>query len=377
MQKAGSKIETEIIVIDNNSTDGSRVFFEEKFPGVTFIWLDENIGFAKANNKALQVASGNYVLFLNPDTILPEDCLEKCISFLQSKNDEGAMGVKMIDGSGHFLKESKRGFPSPFASFCKITGLTKLFPHSKLFAAYYLGHLNEDAIHEVDVLAGAFMLVPKKILDTTGSFDERFFMYAEDIDLSYRIQIAGFKNYYFPDTTIIHFKGESTSKESIKYVRVFYKAMILFVQKHYGGSKSFLFNLVIHIAIWAKALLSGIGRVFKSVVPRNKKPALIPGAIIVTDENSFKIFSDQLQKSSTSIIIKGRIDATDLGILPATLEKFAAAHLIFCEGTTSFKEIIQYVQLHHHPGYLFHASGSKSIIGSDDKNSSGITISLD
>ena len=261
--KAIKNIEGEIIVIDNNSTDGSRDFFLNKFGEVNFIWNHENEGFAKANNKALKEALGDYILFLNPDTIVPEDCFQKCISFIKSKNDSIALGSKMIDGSGKFLKESKRAFPSPMTSLYKLSGLSRLFPKSKIFSKYHLGYLDKNATHEVDVLAGAFMMMPKKITDSVGSFDESFFMYGEDIDLSYRIQKAGFRNYYFAENTIIHFKGESTKKGSINYVRMFYKAMSVFVQKHYGGSKAGLFNFLIQSAIYIRAGLAAIAQFLK------------------------------------------------------------------------------------------------------------------
>ena len=256
-------IEGEIFVVDNNSTDGSKDFFQDKFPGVTFIWNTENEGFAKANNKALKQASGNYILFLNPDTIIPEDCFDKCISFIKLKGDSGALGIKMIDGSGKFLKESKRAFPSPMTSLFKLSGFTILFPKSKVFSKYHLGFLNENINHEVDVLAGAFMVIPKKILDTIGTFDENFFMYGEDIDLSYRIQKAGYKNYYFAESSIIHFKGESTKKGSLNYVRLFYKAMSVFVKKHYGGTKAGVFNILIQAAIFLRAGLAATARFLK------------------------------------------------------------------------------------------------------------------
>ncbi len=261
--KAIKNIEGEIIVIDNNSTDGSRDFFLNKFSEVNFIWNHENEGFAKANNKALKEASGDYILFLNPDTIVPEDCFEKCITFIQSKNDSIALGSKMIDGTGRFLKESKRAFPSPLTSLYKLSGLSGLFPRSKIFSKYHLGYLDKNATHEVDVLAGAFMMMPKKITESVGSFDESFFMYGEDIDLSYRIQKAGFRNYYFAENTIIHFKGESTKKGSLNYVRMFYKAMSVFVQKHYGGTKAGLFNFLIQSAIYLRAGLAAIAQFLK------------------------------------------------------------------------------------------------------------------
>ncbi len=255
--------EGEIFVVDNNSTDGSKEFFQNKFPQVTFILNIENEGFAKANNRALSMAAGEYILFLNPDTILPEDCLEKCIGFVQSKNNSIACGIKMIDGAGKFLKESKRAFPSPLTSLFKLSGLAYIFPKSRIFSKYHLGYLNENVNHEVDVLAGAFIMVPKKIIDAIGSFDEKFFMYGEDIDLSYRIQKAGYKNFYFAESAIIHFKGESTKKGSLNYVKMFYNAMNVFVKKHYGGTRARLFIFFIQSAIIFRAMLSAVARFLK------------------------------------------------------------------------------------------------------------------
>ena len=188
VQKAIAGIAAEVIVIDNNSADNSIDFLKPLFPGVYFISNKENIGFAKACNQGLKFAKGKYILFLNPDTIVPEDCFQKCISFLNPIPDAGALGIKMLDGRGSFLKESKRSFPSPVTSLYKLFGFSKLFPRSKIFSKYHLGHLNENENHEVDVLAGAFLMVKKEVLEKTGSFDEIFFMYGEDVDLSYRIQ---------------------------------------------------------------------------------------------------------------------------------------------------------------------------------------------
>jgi GT2 family glycosyltransferase len=263
--KAVQNIEAEIFVADNNSSDGSREFLEIKFSAVKFLWNQSNYGFAKANNEALFLARGKYILFLNPDTIVPEDCFEKCISFFESHPEAGALGVHMIDGSGKFLKESKRSFPSPLTSLYKMSGLTKLFPRSKAFARYYLGDLDENQNHEVDVLAGAFIMTPREIIKKLGGFDESFFMYAEDIDLSFRIQKSGYKNFYFPETSIIHFKGESTKKGGLNYVRMFYKAMSTFVKKHYGGSQASLFNFLMQSAILLRAFISGMGRFIKWV----------------------------------------------------------------------------------------------------------------
>src|SRR5215471_7109499 len=254
------QINSEIIVIDNHSKDNSLSYLKPLFPCVKFVCNEKNVGFSKACNQAFAVSSGKYVLFLNPDTILAEDCIAKCISFLQSNPDAGAVGVKMLDGHGKFLKESKRAFPSPVTSLFKLFGFAQAFPKSKTFSRYHLGHLNENENHEVDVLAGAFMMLRRDVLEKVGSFDEVFFMYGEDVDLSYRIQKAGYKNYYLAETSMLHFKGESTKKGSLNYVRMFYNAMSVFVTKHYGGGRASLFNFLIHIAIWIRAAFAALTR---------------------------------------------------------------------------------------------------------------------
>jgi GT2 family glycosyltransferase len=263
VKKAMTSVEGEIIVVDNASKDGSRSYLEPIFRDVKFFWNKENTGFAKANNQALQVAKGDFILYLNPDTIVPEDCFIKCLDFFQQRPDAGAVGVRMLDGKGSFLPESKRSFPSPVISFYKLSGLTRLFPRSKIFGKYHLGYLNEHANHEVNVLAGAFMFMRKEVAMQTGGFDEQFFMYGEDIDLSYRIQKTinpttgeHYKNYYLSETSILHFKGESTKKGSLNYVRMFYLAMSQFVEKHYSSSKAGIFHLFIRTAIWARAFVS-------------------------------------------------------------------------------------------------------------------------
>ena len=271
-------IDAEVIVVDNNSTDNSIEYLTPKFPAVKYITNKENTGFAKACNQGLQQAKGNYILFLNPDTIVPEDCFTKCVSFFEANKDAGAIGIKMLDGSGKFLKESKRSFPSPSTSLYKLFGLAKLFPRSKTFSKYHLGHLKTDESNEVDVLAGAFMMIRKEVLDKVGGFDETFFMYGEDVDLSYRIQKAGFKNYYFAESSILHFKGESTRKGSLNYVRMFYNAMSIFVRKHYGGSKAGIFSFLIHVAIWFRAALSTIG----SFIRKNGLPIIDAGLILLS-----------------------------------------------------------------------------------------------
>ncbi|GAC1708116.1 MAG: glycosyltransferase [Flavisolibacter sp.] len=255
----------EIIVLDNGSSDGSLEYLKPKFPKVVFIENYNNIGFAQACNKGFAMASGDYILFLNPDTLLAEDTLEVSLSFFKTHSDCGAIGVKMIDGGGVFLKESKRSFPSPLISLYKLSGLARIFPGSKAFGGYHLGHYDPDQNHEVSVLSGAFMMVPKEVLAMTGCFDERFFMYGEDVDLSYRILQGGYKNYYVAQTTIVHFKGESTRKGSLNYVRMFYQAMSLFVQKHYGGTKAWSYNAMIQLAIAIRASLAAMSKLLRWV----------------------------------------------------------------------------------------------------------------
>jgi len=250
-------IDGEVIVVDNNSTDGSQEFIEEKFGDrLLFIANKDNPGFSKANNQGMRIAKGRYVLLLNPDTVVEAHTFRACIDFMDAHPDGGALGVQMIDGQGIFLPESKRALPTPWVSFYKIFGLAALFPKSKKFGQYHLTYLDKDENHEIEILSGAFMFMRKSVLDEIGLLDETFFMYGEDIDLSYRVLLGGYKNYYFSDTRIIHYKGESTKKGSLNYVRVFYQAMIIFARKHFGGARKQLFIASIQLAVYFRALLA-------------------------------------------------------------------------------------------------------------------------
>ena len=253
---SSKNLAAEIFVVDNNSVDGSCQMVREKFPEVKLIENKTNYGFAKANNQAIKRAKGKYILLLNPDTVVEEKTFEKCISFMEDHADAGSMGVKMIDGKGKFLPESKRSLPTPAVAFYKTFGLAALFPRSRIFGKYHLGYLDKEEIHHVEVLPGAFMLIRKSVLNVTGLFDEDYFMYGEDIDLSYRISLAGYKNYYYPGTTIIHYKGESTKKSSINYVMVFYRAMMIFARKHFTRNNAKFFSFLINIAIYMRAAAS-------------------------------------------------------------------------------------------------------------------------
>lgn len=259
--KAAEQVETEIIVVDNASSDQSDEMMRRVFPDVQYHYLNENLGFSKGNNYGIKRASGEFVLLLNPDTIVAEDTFAKCVSFMENHADAGGLGVYMIDGNGQYLPESKRGLPTPEAAFYKMTGLSALWPDSERFGSYHLGFLDKNQTHEVEILSGAFMMIRKKVLDEIGMLDEDFFMYGEDIDLSYRITKAGYKNYYFPETKIIHYKGESTKKGSANYVFVFYRAMVIFAQKHFKRGQASVLTLFINSAIYFRASLALVRRV--------------------------------------------------------------------------------------------------------------------
>ncbi len=256
VQKALEKVNGQVFVVDNNSIDGSVEMVERKFPQFNLIANKDNKGFSKANNQGILLSDADYILLLNPDTVVEEDTFIKIIAFMDEHPEAGGLGVRMLDGKGKFLPESKRGLPTPKVAFYKIFGLSQLFPKSKKFGQYHAGNLSEFETNEIDILSGAFMLMKSDALDKVGLLDEAFFMYGEDIDLSYRIQKGGYKNYYFPETRIIHYKGESTKKSSVNYVFVFYRAMIIFAEKHFSQKNAKLFSFLINAAIYFRAFLA-------------------------------------------------------------------------------------------------------------------------
>ncbi len=281
---AAEHCETEVFVVDNNSVDGSCNMLREKFPWVKLIENKKNYGFSYANNQAIKQSTGEYVLLLNPDTVIEEDTLKSVCDFMDTHPDAGGLGVKMIDGKGRFLPESKRGLPTPQVAFYKIFGLSKLFPKSKKFGKYHLTYLDKDQIHKVDVLSGAFMLLRAETLNKIGLLDETFFMYGEDIDLSYRITLGGYNNYYYPETTIIHYKGESTKKGSVNYVLVFYNAMKIFARKHFSkgkGAGTMIF--FINLAIYLRAAMAIAGRfITNAITPVIDALLILAGFLIIT-----------------------------------------------------------------------------------------------
>ncbi|MFP4468579.1 MAG: glycosyltransferase [Bacteroidales bacterium] len=277
---SGENIPMEVFVVDNHSTDGSVDMVRKKFPRVKLIANNNNLGFSKANNQAIRQASGRYILLLNPDTVVEDKTLPKVVDFMEKHPEAGALGVKMLDGQGKFLPESKRGLPTPGVAFCKIFGLSALFPKSKTFGKYHLGYLDNDQTHQVEVLSGAFMLLRKEALDRAGLLDEDFFMYGEDIDLSYRLEKTGYRNYYYPEARIIHYKGESTKKSSINYVMVFYNAMIIFARKHFSRKNARTFSLLINLAIYLRAMIAIVSRFFRRIFWPAVDAAIIYGGFL-------------------------------------------------------------------------------------------------
>jgi GT2 family glycosyltransferase len=265
---ATQDLEAEVYVVDNNSSDGSAEWIKNQFPQVKLIENQENVGFSKANNQAIRLAKGDWVLLLNPDTIVPENCFNDILDYCQNHPKLGGLGVKMLDGSGVYLPESKRGLPTPEVAVYKMTGLSKLFAKNPRFGAYYHGNLSENEPQKVEVLAGAFMWMRKSVLDEIGLLDETYFMYGEDIDLSHRIRLAGYENHYFPFAPIIHYKGESTRKESYSYVKAFYGAMIIFARRYFTKGQAFLLSTLLYPAIIGKAVWAYLShRIQKSLLP--------------------------------------------------------------------------------------------------------------
>lgn len=269
----------DIHIVDNASIDGSVDMIRSSFPDVHLIANSENVGFSKANNQAIKIAKGKYILILNPDTVIQEDTLQVCYQYMNENQHVGAVGVKMIDGAGNFLPESKRDLPTVWNSLAKLSGLANMFPKSKLFNGYALGHLDEDERHSIQVLCGAFMFVSRTAIDKVGMFDERFFMYGEDIDWSRRIVEGGFEIHYLPDTAIIHYKGESTKKASLNYVKTFYGAMGLYVEKHYSGGAGKWFSKLLKLGIGFRAGVSGLKRLLMTIIGPLIDAGLIGAAV--------------------------------------------------------------------------------------------------
>lgn len=254
LERALDGIDSEVFVVDNHSSDGSIEYLKPRFPKVIFIESNHNLGFARANNMAIRQAEGQYVLLLNPDTFAGEQTIKQAIEFMDQHPKAGGAGVKMFNTDGTKALESRRGLPTPLTSFYKMCGLCSKFPESRRFGKYYMGYLSWDKPERIDIISGAFCLMRKEALDKAGHLDEDFFMYGEDIDLSYRLLKAGYDNWYLP-LPILHYKGESTHKSSFRYVHVFYQAMLIFFKKHYGHMHLWV-TLPIKAAIYVRSAMA-------------------------------------------------------------------------------------------------------------------------
>ena len=368
LQKALTGFAAEIIVVDNNSGDGSLEELRPLFPEVLFLANEENLGFSKANNQALRLATGEYILFLNPDTVVPEDFAHRCLSFLKGTPGIGGLGVRMVDGSGRFLKESRRGVPTPWVAFSRLSGLSALFPKSRRFSTYYLGYLPSGRTHPAPVLSGACLWVARSIVTALGGFDEQFFMYAEDIDLSYRLERSGYRNYYLADTTIVHFKGESTRKD-MRYVRHFYRAMSQFRRKHFRKGLPALLNLAAETAIWCRAAIVALVRAIG--IGLAGLEGQDPGSRSETIRT--RVTGDAAEAGLTTDLL------TRAGLRVIVNDTQEADEIIYCQGDDfSFLQCISRLEAdapyRHGRQVKFHSAGTRSATGSADPNGRGETM---
>lgn len=371
VERALAGMEGEVIVLDNLSADGSLDYLRPRFPHVRFISTGSNLGFAAASNRGLSEARGRYILFLNPDTIIPEDSLVSALRFFREHPDCGGLGSGMVDGSGHFLPESKRNIPSPLHSLFQLTGISRLLPRSSLFSGYHATHVSDRNWGRVDVLSGAFLMAEKNLLDQIGGFDESFFLYGEDIDLSYRIMQAGYNNYYDGRSPIIHFKGESSSRRNSKQIHNFFGAMRIFVRKHYHPFAAFLLMPAIAAAKWMARTAILFSRPQKEIGSRIR---LMIYSVGNTEQwNDFKkltVRSDLLLESLSCM------DMEKAALhLSQSRGKISDKALLFNTGSIHVKEIIELIQ--KYPGrmhYLFRMDGADAVVGSHSRTHRGIVI---
>ena len=362
VQKATQNFNAEIIVVDNNSPDDSCQMMKERFPDVILIENKENSGFPKGNNIGVKIASGKYICILNPDTVVAEDTFEKVLAFAKKQENLGIIGCKLIDGTGNFLPESKRGIPTPFVAFTKIFSLYKLVPNIKSFGKYYASHLNENQTGKVEILVGAFMVMRKETYDEVGGFDEDCFMYSDDIDLSYMVLKTGKQNYYFHETTVMHYKGESTIKDGT-YMKRFQEAMNFFYKKHF--KTSFFFSLFMKIGI--------IFFSFIKMFQGKAKPKSKPESYILISENDNT--KEKLQEA-----LKKNIEITTLenqkALFSQTFSKSKLTEVILDNNYVTFKESITFFETQKNKNMTFKILPGESnfIIGSNSSNDRGEVI---
>ena len=264
LQKASEGLDAEFFVVDNASDDGSVDLVKQKFPSVAVIENRENLGFAKANNEALHLAKGKFILLINPDTVVQEDTLRVLVKFFDENPDVGVSGCKILNPDGTLQLACRRSFPTPWIAFCKMVGLSALFPNTKLFGRYNLTYLNPDESYEVDAVSGSFMMLRREVYEMVGAFDEDFFMYGEDLDWCFRIQRAGWKIYYVHATQIIHYKGKSAKRSDFDEIKTFYQAMSLFVQKHLNHS--FILRMLLQLGIILRGTLAFLAKAGRPIL---------------------------------------------------------------------------------------------------------------
>ena len=369
VQNALLEIHSEIIVIDNDSQDDSCEMMKTRFPNVKLIQNNANLGFSKGNNKAVAQAKGEYICILNPDTVVAEDTFIKILDFAQSQKKLGIIGCKLIDGAGNFLPESKRGVPTPWVAFTKITGLYKLFPKSKLLGQYYAGHLDVNQTGKVDILVGAFMLMKLNLYLEVGGFDEDCFMYSDDVDLSFVVSKKGKTNYYYHDTTVIHFKGESTVKDGT-YLKRFQESMNFFYEKHLKtrnlGSIFFAVAMKIGIIFFFKR------RKLKYQTIKKVAPAAYH--LYSTSPELQNKLALLLQKKVTLHNLK-----TEKGLISLPSVNHQSTEIIADNEIISFKEYISFLEFAKKGGFTFKIKPKNAnfLIGSNNSNDRGEVIKLE
>jgi len=363
VQKALENIDGEIIVVDNHSSDDSCAMMRERFPDVKLIANQENFGFPKGNNIGVAKARGEYLCILNPDTVVAEDTFEKVLNFAQSKSDLGIVGCKLIDGTGKFLPESKRGIPTPFVALTKIFGLYQLFPKSKRFGKYYAQHLTENETGKVDILVGAFMILKRDLYLEIGGFDENCFMYSDDIDLSYSILKTGKANYYFHETTVIHYKGESTVKDGL-YMKRFREAMQFFYKKHFQVS------VVFDVFMKLGALLFSMLKKSQAV---NSSKTIGEYVLLSSDENLQIKVENLLGKKVQRVASTPKNTINSL-----TRDGNKNREVLFDNNSWSNQEIMEFMSQHQDAGYTFKIlpRTTRFLIGSNDSNDRGQVIEI-
>jgi GT2 family glycosyltransferase len=364
VQEALSNIDAEIIVVDNNSSDDSCEMMKTRFPKVKLIENSANLGFPKGNNIGVAHAKGDYICILNPDTVVAEDTFEKVLAFAEKQKNIGIVGCKLIDGTGNFLPECKRGVPSPFVALTKIFSLYKLFPKTTLFNRYYAQHLSENETGKVDILVGAFMIMKRDLYKEIDGFDENCFMYSDDIDLSYRTLKKGKANYYFHETTVIHYKGESTVKDGL-YMKRFREAMQFFYKKHFKSS--FVFDIFMKI-----------GAFFFALVKKNQsklKPLQVEEYVLLSKDEYLKNKLELLlhKKIHWQSKFKGNT------LFSHSISNKKQIEIILDNTNLSFKEIISFLETNKNQGFTFKIipKNTSFMIGSNNSNDKGTVIKID